>query len=131
MTHLLDTNVCIAAMRGNPALLERMQLASPGDLAISSVTLFELLSGVERSSKPALERVKVMRLADLLQVVSFDAAAAAQTAQLRWTLERIGPKIGPYDTMLAGHAIALDLVLVTHNQREFQRAPGLQLEDWE
>ncbi len=61
----------------------------------------------------------------------FDAAAAAEAAMVRATLEATGQPIGPYDTLLAGHAISLGFVLVTHNTIEFSRVPGLVLEDWQ
>jgi tRNA(fMet)-specific endonuclease VapC len=131
MTHLLDTNACIAIMRGHEQACLRMQSYAPTDLAISSVTLFELLAGVERCRQPERERCKVEHLMAPLHLVPFDAAAAAESARLRWHLERQGMPIGPYDFQLAGQALALDLILVTHNTREFERVPNLRLEDWQ
>jgi tRNA(fMet)-specific endonuclease VapC len=131
MTWLLDTNVCIAAMRGNPQVLRRLRAASPTDCGISTVTFYELFSGVERCSNPAAERQKVETFAAPLHLLPFDHDAAAHTARIRWQLEQRGNRIGPYDLMLGGQALALGVTLVTHNTREFGRIGGLKLEDWQ
>lgn len=131
MTWLLDTNVCIAAMRGNPQVLQRLEAVAPTDCGISTVTLYELYSGVERCRQPALERQKVEYFAAPLHLLPFDRDAAAHTAHIRWLLEQQGKPIGPYDLMLAGQALSLGVTLVTHNTGEFQRVPGLKLEDWQ
>jgi tRNA(fMet)-specific endonuclease VapC len=131
MTHLLDTNVCIAAMRGHPKVREQLLARTPSDCGVSSVSLYELYAGVERCQQPVAERLKVDAFMRPLHRLPFDEAAAAHTARVRWHLERQGLRIGPYDLMLAGQALALDVVLVTHNLREFSRVPGLELEDWE
>ena len=131
MTHMLDTNVCIAAMRGNPRVQAQLLARAPTDCGVSMVSLYELYAGVERCQQPAAERLKVNAFIRPLHRLPFDEAAAAQTARIRWHLERTGMLIGPYDLMLAGQALALDLTLVTHNLREFGRVPGLKVEDWE
>jgi tRNA(fMet)-specific endonuclease VapC len=131
MTHLLDTNVCIAAMRGNPEVREHLLARTPSDCGVSTVSLYELYAGVERCQQPVTERLKVDAFIRPLHRLPFDEAAAAQTARIRWHLERKGIPIGPYDLMLAGQSLALDLTLVTHNLREFGRVPGLKVEDWE
>lgn len=131
MTHLLDTNVCIAAMRGHRGVCKRLLELAPTDCGISAVTLYELMSGVERCRQPAAERHKVESLAAPLHLLPFDDAAALRSAQVRWYLEKQGRPIGPYDLMLAGQALALDVTLVTHNQAEFLRVPGLRLDDWQ
>ncbi len=131
MTHLLDTNVCIAAMRGNDRVLSHMRAHIPSDIGISTVTLFELLSGAERCRNPDLEREKIDTLRAPLHLLNFDEEAAKETARLRWHLEREGNCIGPFDLQLAGQALALDVKFVTHNTEEFRRVPGLRCEDWE
>jgi tRNA(fMet)-specific endonuclease VapC len=108
-----------------------MQTFAPLDLGISTVTLFELLAGVERCQQPEHERLKVARLIEPLHLIPFDADAAAEAARIRWTLEQKGSPIGPYDLQLAAQALAIDVTLVTHNTREFQRVPGLRLTDWQ
>jgi tRNA(fMet)-specific endonuclease VapC len=131
MTHLLDTNACIAIMRGHEHVCRRMQSFTPSDLGISTITLFELLAGVERCQQPERERIKVFRFVEPLHLIPFDADAAAETARIRWHLERQGNVIGPYDLQLAGQALVIDVTLVTHNTKEFQRVPGLRLTDWQ
>lgn len=131
MTHLLDTNVCIAAMRGNPQVCRRLLAHVPSDCGISAVSLYELYSGANRCQQPIDELRKVRAFASPLHVLPFDDSAAAHTGRIRWELEKKGETIGPYDLMLAGQALALDIILVTHNTREFQRVAGLKLEDWQ
>lgn len=131
MTHLLDTNVCIAAMRGHPQVCRRLLAHVPADCGVSTVSLYELFAGVERCQNPAEERRKVEAFIRPLHRLPFDEIAAEHTARIRWELERTGEVIGPYDLMLAGQALALDLTLVTHNSREFERVCGLRWEDWQ
>ncbi len=131
MLFLLDTNVCIAVMRGNAAVAERLRGVLPDDCGVSSVTIYELYSGIERCKFPAQERQKVERFVNPLHLVEFDQMAAMKAASIRWHLQKRGMLIGPYDLMLAGQALALDLTLVTHNWDEFSRVPGLKIVDWQ
>ncbi len=95
------------------------------------VTVFELFSGVNKCDSPSKEELKVKRLLHPLRLLPFDWDSALRSAEIRADLERKGQTIGPYDTQLAGQALALDLTFVTHNSREFSRVPDLRLEDWE
>ena len=131
MNFLLDTNVCIRAMKGDKQVCDNMRRSSPDDCAVSMVSVFELLSGVERCKDPTGEGLKVARFLDPLHMIPFDHDSAIHTARIRWQLEKCGQKIGPYDLQLAGQALALDLTLVTHNTREFSRVSDLKLEDWQ
>jgi len=131
MTHLLDTNVCIAAMRGNPHVSRHLRARVPADCGVSIVSLYELYSGVERCRQPAAERHKVDAFVSPLHLLPFDEISAAHAARIRWHLEQRCEIIGPYDLMLAGQALALGVPLVTHNTAEFKRVPGLMLEDWQ
>jgi len=131
MTHLLDTNVCIAALRGRPQVCRRLSAMNPDDCGVSIVSVYELFSGVERCRHPEDERRKVETFLSPLNLLPFDYDAALQTARIRWHLEREGEIIGPYDLMLAGQALALGVTMVTHNAGEFERVPGLSLEDWQ
>lgn len=131
MKYLLDTNVCIAILRGNQRVLMRLQQLRPDDCGISMVSVFELFSGVERCSRPEEERAKVETLLHPLHLLPFDFESARRTSQLRWHLEKRGQPIGPYDLLLAGQALAFGIVLATRNTKEFARVPGLALEDWE
>ena len=131
MIYLLDTNVCIAAMSGNALVRRRLTALTPTDCGISTVTLYELYSGVERCRHPSAEKQKVQVFSATLHLLPFDEDAASHTARIRWHLEQQGKIIGPYDLMLAGQALSLSVPLVTHNTDEFQRVPGLLLEDWQ
>jgi len=128
--YLLDTNTCIAVMRSHPIAVQRMAAVAPGDCAISTVTAYELYTGVEKCANPAQERSKVELLLSTVWEMPFDPAAARESARVRALLEAQGQPIGPYDVLLAGQALAHSLILVTDNTREFSRVPGLTLENW-
>ena len=130
MKYLLDTNVCIAGMRNHPQVVARIVSIPPGDLAISTVTSYELFTGIAKCSNPAKERAKIEKLLQLVLEVPFDPSAAREAASIRAALEAQGRSIGPYDLLLAGHAISLGLILITNNTTEFSRIAGLLLEDW-
>lgn len=131
MKYLLDTNVCIAVLRGNPKVIEHLQTLRPEDCGVSTITVFELLSGVERCRHPERERAKVEALLAPLHLLPFDGEAAIRAAEIRGHLERLGQIIGPYDLLLASQALALEVTFVTRNTKEFSRVAGLALEDWE
>jgi tRNA(fMet)-specific endonuclease VapC len=130
MRYLLDTNTCIGAMRNVPAIVGRMAALSPGDCAISTITSYELYTGVEKCSDPARERAKITALLRTVPALAFDATAAMEAARIRAILESQGRMIGPYDVLLAGHAIAAGLVLASANTAEFSRVAGITVEDW-
>ena len=131
MTRLLDTNVFIAAMRGNAKVLQHFRSHHPTDIAISCVSLYELYSGIERCQRSVVEQQKVDALIGPIHVLPFDSTAASVTAKIRRQLELGGKMIGPYDLMLAGQALSLGVTFVTNNTGEFSRVPGLSLEDWQ
>lgn len=130
MRILLDTNVCIAIMRGAPKAVARMSEFGPGDCGVSTITAYELFTGVSKCRDSARERTKVERLLGVLTVIPFDELAALHAGRVRAELEQLGLKCGPYDLLLAGHALALGVPFATHNVREFARVGGLQVEDW-
>jgi tRNA(fMet)-specific endonuclease VapC len=127
---LLDTDTCIYALKGNATVLEKLISRSRSDVAVSVITEAELRTGAAKSSSP----VKTSRLLENflrpLAVVEFTSADAATYAQLRAKLERAGTPIGPLDTLIGAQAVSRKLVLVTNNEREFGRVPGLRLENW-
>jgi tRNA(fMet)-specific endonuclease VapC len=100
MRYLLDTNTCISLMRNEPAFVARMSAASPEDCAVSTVTTYELYTGVEKCSDPDRERAKVGTLLGTVHTLPFDTAAATEAAQIRAELESQGCPIGPYDVLL-------------------------------
>ncbi|HQU42706.1 MAG TPA: type II toxin-antitoxin system VapC family toxin [Pirellulales bacterium] len=131
MQYLLDTNTCIAAMKNHPLVVRRMSAVAPAACAVSTITVYELYTGVEKCADPTRERSKVSRLLATVNELAFDAQAAKEAARIRAQLESQGQMIGPYDVLLAGHGKAAALRLVTHNTAEFSRVPGLLLEDWQ
>lgn len=131
MRYLLDTNACIAAMRQHAGVLARLQTLLPADCAISTITSYELFTGVAKCANPMQERAKVELLLSTLAELPLNADGAREAARIRAELEARGATIGPYDLLLAGQAVAAGLTLVTHNTSEFARVTGLALEDWQ
>lgn len=129
--YLLDTDICSYVMkRRSPALIERVGHFAPGELKVSSVTVFELSFGARRSDRfSVIERVIRGFLANV-EVLPFDAAAAEEAGEIRADLAARGQPIGAYDLLIAGHARSLGAVLVTHNTRELGRVQGLETDDW-
>ncbi len=130
MRLVLDTDVCIEILRGNSRVLARIGGGIPDDFGVSTVTAFELYSGVERCRNPTGEARRVGLFLEPLHILPFDRIAAREAARIRSALERSGRPIGPYDLMIAAQAISLDLPLATHNRAEFGRVAGLRIEDW-
>lgn len=130
LRYMLDTNLCIRVLRDrHQGLRERFNVEA-ASLCISTVTLAELLYGAEKSQRPVETRHEVERFAARLEVLPFDADAAAHYANIRADLERKGQVIGAYDMMIAGHARSRGLVVITGSLREFTRVEGLRSEDW-
>ena len=118
-------------MRNHPTAVQRMAVVPPGECAISTITAYELYTGVEKCTKPAQERAKVDLLLRTVHEIAFESTAAKEAARIRALLESQGQPIGPYDLLLAGQALAGSLILVTANTGEFSRVPGLTSEDWQ
>jgi tRNA(fMet)-specific endonuclease VapC len=130
MRYLLDTNVCVDAMRGRREVVKKLLSLSPDDCGISTISVFELEAGARKSNHPEQELRKVRAMADTLVVYSWNYEAAQEAARIRAELETSGMKIGAYDTLISGHATALGLTLVTDNTGEFSRVARLNLENW-
>lgn len=130
LTYLLDTDTCIYAMnRRSASVLERL-LRNEGQMAMSSITLAELTFGAEKSSRVAENLSAVYLFAKIVAPIDFSAKAAAHYGQIKAALHRTGTPIGGNDMLIAAHARSLDLTLVTNNGREFDRIPGLRVENW-
>jgi len=125
MKYLLDTDTCIAALRGESEAIDWLQDKAPVDCAVSSVTVYELAVGVAKCRDPRRESAKVDHFLATVRVMPFDVPAARKAAEIRATLEKCGMGIGPYDALLVGQAVAHDLQIVTGNRSEFARVPGL------
>ena len=130
LKYMLDTNIVIYTIKNRPERVREVFKRHSGQMAISAVTFGELIYGAERSSQPERNLNDIEGMIARLEVLPFDELAAAHFGQLRAELARAGTPIGPYDQMIAGHARALGLVLVTNNVDEFKRVLGLRIENW-
>lgn len=130
MKYLLDTNTIIYFFKGMGQVSDRLLAKQAEQLAISSVTLYELKVGIFKSNNPSKRISQLERLLRFITVIPFDAACAHQTAIIRSSLEQLGTPIGPYDLQIAGTAIVHQRILVTHNTKEFARISGIMLDDW-
>ncbi|MEK6750033.1 MAG: tRNA(fMet)-specific endonuclease VapC [Pseudomonadota bacterium] len=130
LKYLLDTDIVIYTIKRRPPQAREAFKRYEGQLAISSVTFGELIYGAEKSTRAEQNLKDVEGFAARLEVLPFDTHAATHFGQIRAELAKAGKPIGPYDTMIAGHARALGLILITNNMQEFARVPGLRLENW-
>jgi tRNA(fMet)-specific endonuclease VapC len=130
LKYLLDTNIVIYTMKNRPQKVKKRFQQHHGRMGISTVTLGELVFGAEHSQQVERNLADVEAFTARLEVLPFDNKAAYHFGQIRATLYRMGQPIGPYDMMIAGHARASGLNLITNNVKEFERVPGLLLEDW-
>lgn len=131
MKLLLDTNICIYIIKQRPAaVLKRFLEYQAGDIGISSITLSELRYGVEKSAYREKNTKALDEFIIPLEVASFDEQAARVYGNVRATLEKAGTPIGSMDMLIAAHAVALGIPLVTNNIREFARIPCLTIHDW-
>ena len=129
--YLLDTNICIyIRARRPPAIRARFEKLEPGEAALSVITYGELLFGAEKSEDRPLSMRRLAELSSAIPVLSLPDGAAQTYGAIRAALEPKGRMIGNNDLWIAAHARASGLVLVTNNEREFRRVPGLKIENW-
>jgi tRNA(fMet)-specific endonuclease VapC len=129
MRYLLDANAIIALLSDTTSpIARRVRRYAPRDFGVSAVVICELYYGAFKSQRVEqnVARVDALRFS----VLEFDEEDAKQAGQIRAHLASKGTPIGPYDVLIAGQARARELTLVTHNTGEFQRVPGLKVEDW-
>lgn len=130
LTTMLDTNICIRAMRkGGEGVRSRLQ-AESNWLCLSTIVLHELYLGAELSARPEFHRTLVDELANRLPMLDFDEDAALHAANIRADLQKRGALIGANDMLIAGHARSLGLKLITGDLTDFGRVKGLVSEDW-
>lgn len=130
LKYLLDTNIVIYVIKRRPLSALAQFNAQAGRMAISSITLAELMHGAEKSSDPSRTTAVVEDFCSRLEVLGYGAKAAMHYGSIRADLESRGLPIGVNDLHIAAHARSEGLVLVTNNLREFERVPALQLENW-
>lgn len=128
---MLNTNICIYAIKHKPEnVIEELSKHDSSDVCVSSVTYAELVHGVEKSAAVEKNKLALLMLLANIEILDFDVSAADCYGMIRASLEKKGIPIGPLDMMIAGHAMSLDLIVVTNNVREFQRIPNLKIENW-
>jgi tRNA(fMet)-specific endonuclease VapC len=127
--YLLDTDSVSFALRGQGEVATRIRASKPSDLFISAITLAELRYGADRKGSRKLHGL-IDTFASAIEVVAFDEAAAVEFGRIGSLLAERGTPIGEFDVLIAAHAVALRLVLVTNNVRHFARIPGLSFENW-
>ena len=131
MKYMLDTNICIFAIRNsNDNVLKKFREHLEDELYISSITLAELMYGVEKNRKPEQNRNALLQFLTLIDIKEFSEKAAIEYGKIRAFLENQGTPIGPLDTLIAAHVVSENMILVTHNTKEFLRIPDLTVENW-
>ena len=131
MKYMLDTNICIFAIKHRPdVVIKKILSHEPEELCISAITYAELMHGVEKSMAVGRNRVALSLFLSPITILDFDGQAAEEYGRIRAALEKKGTPIGPMDMLIASHAKAEGLTLVTNNTREFNRVEGLVVEDW-
>jgi tRNA(fMet)-specific endonuclease VapC len=130
LKYLLDTNIVIYVIKQRPLQVLEIFNRHHGRMAISSITLAELAHGAEKSNDVSRNAAIVEDFASRLEVLPYDDKAAWQYGNIRTALEKVGQPIGINDLHIAAHARSNGLTLITNNMREFDRVPGLLLENW-
>ena len=129
--YFLDTNICIFIINGKyPNLNKRFLECDKKAIKISSVVLYELFYGAEKSQKRTHNIAKIQTFISELEIIPFDRKTAEIASVVRADLEKTGQPIGGYDLMIASTAIANNGIIVTNNTREFSRINKLSVEDW-
>jgi tRNA(fMet)-specific endonuclease VapC len=131
MRYLLDTCVISDFIKGDVGTTTRLKQTPPIDIAISAITVMELRYGLALNPQ-RVQKIEpaIANLLSSVTVLPFGIVEAEQAAQIRAALKSQGQPIGAYDVLIAATALQLRLIMVTANQREFERIPGLQTENW-
>ena len=128
--YILDTNTLIYFFKGIGNVADKLLAASPKDIGIPAVVLFELEYGIARSTSPKKRMKQLEELFSLVEVLPFGNEEAKTSATIRASLDKKGTPIGPYDVLIAGTALSKQGILVTSNTKEFSRVPRLKIIDW-
>ena len=127
---VLDTNTLIYFFKGQGGVAARLLEVPPSRVAVPAIVLYELETGVAKSAAPKKRASQLAEFMKWVSVLAFDDAAARESAQIRAHLGAAGEPIGPLDNLIAGTARSVSGTLVTRNTAEFQRVPGLKLDNW-
>ncbi len=131
MTYLLDTNICIALIKRQPAAVcERLRKLSPAEIRVSVISVAELQYGADKSQAVEKNHKALSKFLAPFTLVNFDHNCVKAYGKIRADLARAGTPIGPLDTLIAAQAVTHGFVLVSNNVQEFARIPEITLEDW-
>ena len=131
MKYLIDTNICIYIMNKRPVdTIRRFKQFDPGQIGISSITVSELESGVQKSGHRKMNQTRLDEFLVPFEILPYDQAAAGVYGEIRVELEKRGQPIGALDTLIAAHALSRNLILITSNEKEFMRIERLRVENW-
>ena len=131
MKVMLDTNICIYIIKQQPSsVVDRLVALPSEDVGISVVTVCELRYGASKSARPERNHVALNEFLASFEIALFDEPATRAYGEIRSALEKKGRPIGPMDLLIAAHAVSLSASLITNNSKEFERVPGLELDNW-
>lgn len=133
MSWMLDTDILVHFTNRKPGferIARRMSGRSPGEVRMSAITLAELRFGIEKGEFRPENKAALDGLLEFIQVDDFPGGAAQDFGEIKAALVSAGKPIGPYDFLIAAHARHIGAVLVTNNEREFRRVPGLTVQNW-
>ena len=131
MNYLIDTNICIYIMNNRPPeVIKKFKEKDAGQIGISSITVSELYYGVSKSKYQKKNLQRVEEFLTPFEILSYDESASKIYGHIRVQLEKSGDSIGALDLLIAAHALSLNLVLITNNEKEFNRIKSLKLENW-
>jgi tRNA(fMet)-specific endonuclease VapC len=131
MTYLLDTNICIYIIKQKPQIVfDKFKKIALGNIGISSISVAELFFGVMKSANIEKNSIALEQFLLPLEIIDFDSSAAIEYGEIRAILERKGTPIGSLDMLIAAHAKSQALIVVTNNEKEFNRVEGLKVENW-
>ncbi|MCK4542436.1 MAG: type II toxin-antitoxin system VapC family toxin [Spirochaetales bacterium] len=129
--YLIDTNICIYLIKKqNQDLRVKVEQQKPFDIAISAISVAELEYGVAKSKHTEKNRIALQNFLSSFEIIPFDDIDAEQFGIVRAYFEKMGQQIGTYDLEIASQALARGYIVVTNNEKEFRRVPGLKVENW-
>ena len=131
ISYLLDTNICIYIIKKRPEqVIERLRHTRISEVGVSSITVSELEYGAAKSSRPAQNKLAIVEFLAPLEILPYDDMAAQEYGKVRAYLEKQGTPVGSMDMLIAAHALSLNCILVTNNEREFRLIPNLKIQNW-
>ena len=131
MKYLIDTNICIYIMNKRPVeVIKKFKQFDLGEIGISTITISELQYGIAKSTYQEKNQQRLVEFLTPLGILTYGEMAARAYGHIRFQLEQYGQSIGPLDLLIAAHALSQDLILVTNNDKEFNRIKNLKVENW-